>query len=141
MGCVAAVRRVGNLNADGIPAGVAEEDAFVSNFDDLAYVTQNPHVCRGLSLENARWAFCSTKESNWHPLTWLSHMLDCSFFGLKPAGHHATNLAFHTANALLLFLLLRRATDTFWPSAFVAAVRAHPSGSSCSVGRWNAKTF
>ena len=76
----------------------------------------------------SKWAFTSGEESNWHPLTWLSHALDCQIYGLKPFGHHFTNLFFHIANSLLLFGLLRRMTGATWASAFVAALFAwHPT--------------
>ncbi len=83
------------------------------NFDDPDYVSSNPRVQAGLSVENIRWAFTSMYASNWHPLTWLSHMLDCQLYGLKPAGHHLTSLLLHAANAVLLFLVLRRAAWGF----------------------------
>ena len=73
-------------------------------YDDPAYVTQNPHVTGGLTLENVRWAFTSTQASNWHPLTWLSHMADCQVYGLAPWGHHLTSVLLHALNALLLFV-------------------------------------
>jgi tetratricopeptide (TPR) repeat protein len=97
------------------------------NYDDPDYVTSNPIVQAGLTGESIRWAFTSYHSSNWHPLTWLSHMLDCQLYGLKPAGHHLTNVAFHVANSLLLFLLLRALTGALWRSALVAALFAlHP---------------
>src|SRR5437867_175270 len=92
------------------------------NFDDPEYVTENPHVISGLTWENVAWAFRTGYAGNWHPLTWLSHMLDAQIFGLKPAGHHLTNLLFHIINTILLFLVLRRMTGTEWRSAFVAAL-------------------
>ena len=96
-------------------------------FDDTYYVTNNPKVQAGLTWESVRWAFTRMHAANWHPLTWLSHMLDCQLYGLKPLGHHVTNLLFHTANTLLLFGLLKRLTGAFWRSAFVAALFAlHP---------------
>src|SRR6266403_1187363 len=67
------------------------------NFDDPEYVTENPHVTSGLRWENVSWAFGAGYAGNWHPLTWVSHMLDARVFGLNPAGHHATNLLFHIA--------------------------------------------
>jgi tetratricopeptide (TPR) repeat protein len=98
-----------------------------NNGDDPSYVTQNPHVQSGLTLANLRWALFARHSNNWHPLTWISHMADCELYGLNPAGHHATNLMFHVANAVLIFLLLRRATGAQWRSAFVAALFAlHP---------------
>ncbi|MFZ0035446.1 MAG: tetratricopeptide repeat protein [Sedimentisphaerales bacterium] len=97
------------------------------NYDDMAYVTRNEHVKEGLSLHNIIWAFTAIRSFNWHPLTWLSHMLDCQLFGLNPAGHHLTNLLLHTANTLLLFAILKRMTKAIWQSVFVAAVFAlHP---------------
>jgi Flp pilus assembly protein TadD len=97
------------------------------NFDDLGYIIQNPHVRAGFSWANVEWAFTSGYGSNWHPLTWLSHMLDCQLYSLNAGKHHLTNLLFHTANTVLLFLLLKRVTHTLWRSAFVAALFAlHP---------------
>jgi tetratricopeptide (TPR) repeat protein len=97
------------------------------NFDDPDYVSGNPRVQAGLTMESIRWAFTSSYSSNWHPLTWLSHMLDCQLYDLKPAGHHITNLLFHVANSLLLFGLLQRLTGALWRSAFAAALFAlHP---------------
>jgi tetratricopeptide (TPR) repeat protein len=96
-------------------------------YDDDYYVTRNPHVAGGLTSAGLRWAFAHVHSANWHPLTWLSHMLDCQIYGLAPAGHHLTNLLFHAANAVLLFLWLRSLTNAFWRSAFVAALFAlHP---------------
>jgi len=96
-------------------------------YDDNVYVTENYHVQAGLSAEGLVWAFTSFHASNWHPLTWLSHMVDCELYGVKPKGHHLTNLLFHIVNSLLLFLLLSRVTGTLWRSAFVAALFAlHP---------------
>jgi tetratricopeptide (TPR) repeat protein len=92
------------------------------NYDDGRYITANPHVQAGLSWANVRWAFESTAASNWHPLTWLSHMLDCQLFGLNPRGHHLTSLLIHAANCLLLFLLLRRLTGATARSFLVAAL-------------------
>jgi tetratricopeptide (TPR) repeat protein len=97
------------------------------NFDDPDYVSSNPRVQAGLTMESIQWAFTSSFSSNWHPLTWVSHMLDCQLYGLRPAGHHITNLLFHIANSLLLFGLLRRVTGALWCSAFAAALFAlHP---------------
>jgi tetratricopeptide (TPR) repeat protein len=99
---------------------------FVS-FDDPDYVTANTHVKGGLTRGDVAWAFRASFAGNWHPLTWLSHMLDCQLYGLNPAGHHLTSLLLHAANAVLLFLLLRRLTGAVWRSAFVAALFAlHP---------------
>jgi Flp pilus assembly protein TadD len=97
------------------------------NYDDTAYVTENPHVLAGLSLANAGWVFRTSCLGNWHPLTMLSHMMDVQLFGLNPGWHHCSSLCFHVANTVLLFLLLRRLTSRVWPSAFVAALFAlHP---------------
>lgn len=96
-------------------------------FDDEEYVTANAHVTSGLSWENFRWAFEGAHAANWHPLTWLSHQLDCTLFGLNAGGHHLVNLLFHVANTLLLFVFLRGATGAIWRSALVAALFAwHP---------------
>lgn len=97
------------------------------NFDDNLYVTANSHVKTGLSVKNIKWAFTNTEFSNWHPLTWLSHMLDCQLYGLNPKGHHLTSLILHIANSLLLFFVLSKITGAFWKSTFVAALFAlHP---------------
>ncbi len=78
------------------------------NYDDENYVTQNVHVQAGLTWNTFTWAWRSTEWDNWHPLTWLSHALDCQLYGLNPVGHHVTNVLLHTLNVLLLFLLLTR---------------------------------
>jgi len=97
------------------------------NLDDEAYITANPHVQAGLSRASLAWAFQIGYAAYWHPLTWISHMLDCQLYGLNPAGHHLTSLLFHIANTLLLFFWLSRLTGTVWRSAFVAALFAwHP---------------
>jgi len=97
------------------------------NYDDQAYVLENVQVQQGLTAATVKWAFSSSYASNWHPLTWLSHALDCQFFGLNPAGHHFSSLLLHTLNALLLFLILARATGAPVRSFFVAALFAlHP---------------
>ena len=97
------------------------------HYDDQDYVTANPQVQRGLSWEGLIWALQTRHAANWHPMTWLSHMLDVQLFGLNPAGHHLTNLLFHIANTMLIFLLLRRTTGATWRSAFVAALfGVHP---------------
>ena len=102
------------------------EARFVT-FDDTYYLTNNPRVQAGLTWEGVRWAFTQCHAANWHPMTWLSHMLDCQLYGLEPAGHHLTSLLYHTADTLLLFGLLRLLTGAFWRSAFVAALFAlHP---------------
>src|SRR4030042_2381349 len=100
--------------------------AFI-NLDDNVYITDNRHIQDGLTLEGVTWAFKPIHAGHWHPLTWLSHMLDCQLYGLKPSGHHLTNLVFHIANTLLLFLVLRRMTGALWRSCFVAVLFAlHP---------------
>jgi len=97
------------------------------NFDDTIYVTENHHVQNGLTVDGVSWAFTTTHASNWHPLTWLSHMLDCQLYGLNPRGHHVTSVLLHVVNAVLLFLVLNRMTGALWRSAFVAALFAlHP---------------
>ena len=97
------------------------------NFDDHVYVYENPLVIRGLSTEGIIGAFTHTHARNWHPLTTLSHMLDCQLYGLKAGGHHLTNVILHTISVLLLFLVLKQMTGAFWQSAFVAALFAiHP---------------
>src|SRR5665213_3861684 len=96
-------------------------------YDDPDYITGNAHVKAGLTWPGIIWAFTTGDAANWHPLTWISHMTDCQFYGVNPAGHHLTNLLFHTANSLLLFLLLEKLTGALWRSAFVAALFAwHP---------------
>ena len=98
-----------------------------TNFDDPVYVTNNPDVFRGLTWHGVLWAFTTIHGSNWHPLAWLSHMADCEMFGGKAGGHHLVNVGLHAANAVLLFLLVRRMTRAVWRSAFVAALFAlHP---------------
>ena len=95
--------------------------------DDPAYVTDNRYVKAGLTKEGFVWAFSTFSISNWHPLTWLSHMLDGQLYGCNPAGHHLTSLFFHVANTLLLFLFLRQATGRLWQSFIVAGLFAlHP---------------
>ncbi|MGO9002320.1 MAG: tetratricopeptide repeat protein [Limisphaerales bacterium] len=97
------------------------------NYDDNMYVYENAQVAKGLTWEGFRWALTYGQIGHWHPLTWLSHMLDCQLYGLQAGGHHLTNLLLHTATAILLFLVLRRMTGFLWRSAFVAAVFAiHP---------------
>lgn len=101
-------------------------NAFV-NFDDDHYITHNLQVQAGLTWETVKWAFDGYHEANWHPLTWISHALDCQFFGLNPVGHHYTNVVLHALDAVLLFLLLQSATGFTWRSLMVAALFAlHP---------------
>jgi len=96
-------------------------------YDDREYVIENPHVNTGLTPSNAAWAFTAVHSNNWHPLTWLSHQLDCTLFGLDPAGPHAINLLLHIANTLLLFWWLADLTGDSLRAAFAAAVfGVHP---------------
>jgi protein O-mannosyl-transferase len=96
-------------------------------YDDGQYIVDNSYVKDGLTWPTVEWAFTSFEQANWHPLTWLSHALDCSLFGLNPAGHHAVNVLLHAINAALLFLLLQGATGFRWRSLMVAALFAlHP---------------
>ncbi|MGA2323459.1 MAG: tetratricopeptide repeat protein [Sedimentisphaerales bacterium] len=96
-------------------------------YDDDVYVTNNPEVQSGLSWQGIKWAFVTDHGANWHPLTWLSLMLDCRLFGVKPGPLHLVNVLFHIANTLLLFIVFNRMTKAFWQSAFVAALFAlHP---------------
>jgi tetratricopeptide (TPR) repeat protein len=97
------------------------------NFDDDGYVTGNYRVRAGLSLAGARWALTTFQQGNWHPLTWLSHMLDVQLFGLAAGAHHLVSVGLHAANTVLLFLLLQALTGLRWRSAAVAALFAvHP---------------
>jgi Flp pilus assembly protein TadD len=97
------------------------------NYDDIYYVSQNDHILSGLTIENITWAFTTNLTANWHPLTWLSLMLDCQLFGPNPGWIHFINVLFHIANTLLLFAVLKKTTNLLWPSAFVAAAFAlHP---------------
>src|SRR5256885_1766215 len=96
-------------------------------YDDPQYVYANPDVSAGVSLPRISWAFTHTIAGNWHPLTTISHMLDCQLYGLKPAGHHFTNVLLHTIAVVLLFLVLQQMTGSLWRRAFVATVFAiHP---------------
>jgi tetratricopeptide (TPR) repeat protein len=97
------------------------------NFDDRDYVYENPQVESGMSWSTVKWAFTTSTAANWHPLTWLSHALDCQLFGLNPAGHHDVNVLLHALNAVLLFWVLLRATGFPGRSFMVAALFAlHP---------------
>ena len=97
------------------------------NYDDTVYVTENPAIQDGVTLNAIAWAFTSFHASNWHPVTWLSHMLDVELFGLHAGGHHLTSLVLHLVNTILLFVLLRRITGARWPSLLAAALFAcHP---------------
>jgi len=97
------------------------------NYDDNQYVFRNTDVSSGLSARGVAWAFSQRHANNWHPLTWLSHMLDCQLYGLEPWGHHLTNVLLHAATAVVLFLVLQCMTGGLWPSALAAALFAvHP---------------
>ena len=97
------------------------------NYDDILYVTENRQVQGGLTVSGIVWAFTTFHASNWHPLTWVSHMVDVELFGLHPGGAHVVNLLFHLADTVLLFLVFVRMTGALWKSAFVAALFAvHP---------------
>lgn len=96
-------------------------------YDDFEYLVQNPHVATGLTWANIKWAFTAFYSSNWHPVTWISHMIDVQLFGAKTGWHHFISLLIHTTNTGLLFLLLNRMTGTIWRGALVAALFAlHP---------------
>jgi Tfp pilus assembly protein PilF len=92
------------------------------DFDDDLYVTANPYVRAGLTWTGLKWAMQSTVASNWHPVTWLSHMLDCQLYGLQAWGHHLTSILLHGTNTIVLFLLLKRLTSALWPAFLVAAL-------------------
>ena len=97
------------------------------NYDDPLYVLDNAHVRAGLTWRGIAWAFTHVHSQNWHPLTTMSHMLDCQLFGVNPGAHHLVNVFFHGIAAVLLFILLAQITNSIWASAFVAAVFAiHP---------------
>ena len=103
------------------------KDFNFAGYDDELYITDNTHVQTGLTFESIKWAFTTFHAGNWHPLTWLSHMLDIELYGLNPMGHHWTNLQIHLINTFLLFFILQYMTGALWRSAFVAALFAlHP---------------
>ena len=94
-------------------------------WDDDGYVSQNRQVRAGLTRQGVSWAFTTGEQANWHPVTWLSHMLDCELFGAHRSGlHHVVNLLLHVVNTVLIFVLFERMTANFWPSAFVAGQAA-----------------
>ena len=100
---------------------------FITSFDDTEYLTSNWNIKAGLTKESIVWAFSTSYASNWHPVTWLSHMLDYEFYGLEPFGHHLTSLLFHIINTLLLFGVLLKMTGALWRSGLVAVLFAlHP---------------
>jgi Tfp pilus assembly protein PilF len=97
------------------------------NYDDDKYVIHNANIKNGLTLQSLYWAFTNQEASNWHPLTWISHILDYQFFQMNPLGHHLTNVLLHIINTLLLFYILQKTTGALWPSAFTACLFAvHP---------------
>jgi tetratricopeptide (TPR) repeat protein len=97
------------------------------DYDDPDYITNNPHVTAGLAAAGVAWALTATAAANWHPVTWVAHMLDVTLFGLNPVGHHAAGVVLHAATAVLLFLVLGRLTGNPWRSLAVAALfAAHP---------------
>src|SRR5262249_7754494 len=97
------------------------------NYDDNEYVYANPAIRSGLTIHGITHAITGTQSANWHPLTTLSHMLDCQLWGLRASGHHLTNVVLHTIAVVLLFFVLQEMTGAVWRSAFVAAVFAtHP---------------
>lgn len=96
-------------------------------YDDYGYIVRNFYLQPGVTWENIVWAFTSGYAANWHPLTWISHMVDYQLFGLNPAGHHLHNVLLHVLNSIVLFLVVWKMTGAEWPSAFVAAMFAlHP---------------
>lgn len=99
------------------------------NYDDPAFVAANPHVYTGLTFANLKWAFATLNgdATSYQPLVWLTHQIDCAFFGLRAPSHHLTNLWFHAANTMLLFTVLDKLTGKPWRSAVVSALFAlHP---------------
>ncbi len=119
----------------------------VVNFDFIsmdtpAYVYNNQHVKSGLNPESVKWAFNSTELGNWHPVTWLSHMLDVELWGLNPGAHHHTSIIIHIVNTTLLFLFISTATGYIWRSALVTALFAlHPLHVESSYGWRKEKMF
>ncbi len=109
-----------------VPYAQVWEHEFTA-LDDPHYVTANPQVQEGVTLRGVAWAFTTIEAANWHPVTWLSHMVDIEMFGLRPGPHHMVSVLMHAANAVLLFLSLAGMTGNVWPSALVAALFAvHP---------------
>lgn len=113
---------VAGLTAIGIAVYARVDTLNFLNYDDPDYVTGNPHVLGGLTWDGIRWALTSTESANWFPLTWVSHMLDVSLFGMNSAAHHLVNAGLHLATTVLLFLLLVRMTQAIWRSAMVAFI-------------------
>ena len=104
-----------------------------TNLDDDIYILDNAHVRAGLTWDTVKWAFTSYDAANWHPLTWLSHALDCQLFKLNPAGPHYVNVLLHAGSAVLLFLLLESATGLTWPELHGRGAVCAASG-KCGVG-------
>jgi hypothetical protein len=103
------------------------QNAEFINLDDWGYVFRNASVMDGLSVKGIQWAFTTTHMNNWQPVTWISHMLDCSLFGVAPGAHHVVNIALHAVNSILVFVVLLQLTGSCLKSSFVAAVFAvHP---------------
>ncbi len=97
------------------------------NYDDNEYVTENEFIKKGINTDSITWALTHSHSANWHPLTWISHMVDYALFGLNAGWHHVTNIVFHLFNALLLYAVFRKMTGTIWPCAFIASLFAlHP---------------
>ena len=124
--------------ATAIPYSQARYFSFV-NYDDPEYVTENPHVRSGLTPHSIAWSFNVGYAANWHPLTWLSHMLDCTMFGMDPGAHHMTNLLFHILNTLLLFFYPnghdRSAVEKRLRCRFICT-----APHACRVGRMDRRT-
>ncbi|MBD3345939.1 MAG: tetratricopeptide repeat protein [Chitinivibrionales bacterium] len=113
--------------AVGITYWPLHKNGFLQRYDDYDYIVENEHVNTGLTFPNIQWAFFSSHAANWHPMTWISHMLDCHIYGLNPNGHHFTNLLIHIANSILLYFLLLYGSRCPWRSLFVALLFAlHP---------------
>jgi len=111
-----------------------QNNEFIIPFDDQQYVTQNVHVQKGLNCESIRWAFTSTTDAGfWHPLTWLTLMLDYQLYGLNARGYHWTNLLLHILSTLLLFSVLNRMTDLF---GGVVLLRLCLLSIPCTWSRW-----
>ena len=96
------------------------------NYDDQDYVTENPMVLNGLSPLGVQWAFTTGHATNWHPLTWLSHMLDVTLFGKGPTGPHCVNLTLHVLNSLLVLFLFLKLTGAFWRGTLLPLFALHP---------------
>jgi tetratricopeptide (TPR) repeat protein len=124
--CLAALACVALATATLAVFWGARQGQFV-NYDDPAYITSNEEIQHGLTAQSVRWAFQTGAASNWHPLTWLSHLADVQLYGIDPAGHHLTSVVLHAINGALLFLILRSMTGAYWRSLVVAALFAlHP---------------